>query len=166
MKNIIKKYKKLNNATKENLYELYLFQEFQDLIKEYPDVNIKNLDDVQKVLEFALSCSVFTNLDGGEIIKRILEILEARDISLNDIEELSIYELVELIINSDEEKNIKKISEFFYKGLFCMLSKQNEKYILTYDKEDDDVRVLIFNNIEELLSKVIDNDLLISEEES
>lgn len=170
MKEIIKKYYKLDNKTKEMLEALYMLNELECSICDYENVDISTLGDEETFLEIAMTCTYLTNLGPNEIIKRLLEILNCKDITLDDLDELDSNELVELMKNVDDEidqnqNDAKIIAEFIYKGLFCVLFKDNEKYILTYEK-DDDARVLIFENIEQLLAIIIQRDIVLSEAES
>lgn len=171
MKDVIKKYYKLDDETKEMLEALYMLNELECSIEDYENVEIDTLGDEEILLAIAMNCTYLTDLGPDEIIKRLLEILNCRDITVNDLNELDSDELIELMENVDDEiyekeNNSKIIAEFFYKGLFCVLFKDNEKYIITYEKKDDDVRVLIFNNIIELLSIIIQRDLVLSKAES
>lgn len=170
MKNVFKKYYKLDDETKEMLEALYMLNELECSIGDYENVEIDTLRDEEILLAIAMNCTYLTDLGPNEIIKRLLEILNCKDITINDLDELESNELIELMQNVDDEineneDNLKIIAEFIYRGLFCVLLKDNEKYILTYEK-DDDVRVLIFNNIEELLSIIIQRDIILSETES
>jgi len=169
MKNIMKIYYGLNDNTKEILGHLYMLHELESSLGDYEDINM-TLGDEEKLLDIAMNCTYLTNLAPDEIIKRLLQILNCRDITVNDLNELESDELIELMQNVDDEineneDNLKIIAEFIYRGLFCVLLKDNEKYILTYEK-DNDARVLIFNNIEQLLSIVIQRDIILSEAES
>lgn len=170
MKDIIKKYYKLDDETKEMLEALYMLNELECSIVDYENVKIDTLRDEEILLAIAMNCTYLTNLGPNEIIKRLLEILNCKDITIDDLDELKSDELIELMQDVDDEINeseddLKIVAEFIYRGLFCVLLKDNEKYILTYEK-DDDVRVLIFNNIEQLLSTVIQRDIVLSKVES
>lgn len=170
MKEIIKKYYKLDDETKEMLEALYMLNELECTMGDYENVKIDTLGDEEIILSIAMNCTYLTNLGPNEIIKRLLEILNCRDITINDLNELDSDELIELMQNVDDEinenlDNLKIVAEFIYRGLFCVLLKDNEKYILTYEK-DDDARVLIFNTIEELLAIIIQRDIVLSEAES
>lgn len=168
MKDIIKKYYGLSDDTKEMLGHLYMFHELESSLGDYENINL-NLGDEEKLLDIALHCTYLTDLAPDEIIKRLLQILNCRDMTIEDLNELEASDLIELMENVDDEinneDNLKIIAEFIYRGLFCVLLKDNEKYILTYEK-DNDARVLIFNNIEQLLSTVIQRDIILSEAES
>lgn len=167
MKNIIKRYYELDDETKELLEPLYMFHELESSMDDYENVEINNLGDEEAILEIATSCSYLTNLGSDVIIRRILEILNCSDVSINDLKELKSDELIELLQNADDNINTTKIiTEFTFNNLFCVLLKDKEKYILTYQKNNTDSRVLIFNNLEQLLSIIIQRDFILSKAES
>lgn len=168
MRNIIKKYYKLDEETKEMLEGLYMFNELEETAEDFEDVGIYNIRDKEIFLDIAMNCTYLTNLGPDEIVKRLLEILSCRDITLEDINELDTDALVELMESSDDESkesNSKIMTEFIYKDLVCLLIKSNDKYILTYIKEND-IRRLVFNSLEEILVIIIQRDLILSQEES
>jgi len=168
MKNIIKKYYKLDEETKEMLEALYMFNELETTAEDFEDVSIYNIRDKEIFLDIAMNCTYLTDLGPDKIVRRLLEILSCRDITLEDINELDTDTLVELMEGSDDESkesNSKIITEFIYKDLFCLLLKSNDKYILTYLQEND-IRRLVFNSLEEILAIIIQRDLILSQEES
>jgi len=168
MRNIIKKYYKLDEETKEMLEALYMFNELETTAEDFEDVSIYNIRDKEIFLDIAMNCTYLTDLGPDKIVRRLLEILSCRDITLEDINELDTDTLVELMEGSDDESkesNSKIITEFIYKDLFCLLLKSNDKYILTYLQEND-IRRLVFNSLEEILAIIIQRDLILSQEES
>lgn len=168
MRNIIKKYYKLDEETKEMLEGLYMFNELEETAEDFEDVGLYNIRDKEIFLDIAMNCTYLTNLGPDKIVKRLLEILSCRDITLEDINELDTDALVELMESSDDdskESNSKIMTEFIYKDLVCLLIKSNDKYILTYIKEND-IRRLVFNSLEEILAIIIQRDLILSQEES
>lgn len=168
MRNIIKKYYKLDEETKEMLEALYMFNELETTAEDFEDVGIYNIRDKEIFLDIAMNCTYLTDLGPDKIVRRLLEILSCRDITLEDMNELDTDTLVELMEGSDDESkeiNSKIITDFIYKDLFCLLLKSNDKYILTYIKEND-IRRLVFNSLEEILAIIIQRDLILSQEES
>lgn len=168
MRNIIKKYYKLDEETKEMLEALYMFNELETTAEDFEDVGIYNIRDKEIFLDIAMNCTYLTDLGSDKIVRRLLEILSCRDITLEDMNELDTDTLVELMEGSDDESkeiNSKIITDFIYKDLFCLLLKSNDKYILTYIKEND-IRRLVFNSLEEILAIIIQRDLILSQEES
>lgn len=169
MKNVIKKYHKLNGNTTEMLEELYMYHELKTALEDYENVKLKTYKEVEILLAIGMNCTYLTNLRIDEIVRRLLEILNCGDFTVNDLDKLDTNELIELMERVDDdcdENTIKVIADFFYKGLFCVLLKDKEKYILSYEKSDEESRILIFNNIVDLLSIIIQRDLILSKEES
>jgi len=155
MKNIIKKYYEMDNETKEMLEAFYMFHELESTMEDYENVNLK-LGDEETLLEMAMLCTYLTNLGPDEIIKRLLQILDCRDITVNDLIELESDELIELMQNVDDdiiedEDDLEIVKQFIYSDLFCLLLKDNYKYILICEKNNN-AKVVIFNDIEQLLS--------------
>lgn len=159
MKDIIKKYYKLDDETREDLYALYMFHEIEALLDDYEDTDIVSIADEEKLLEAAMACSLLTTLDASEIIKRLLEVLNCQDVSIIDFEELDASEILDLITETQDENTINPIEVFVERGNLRILTKENGKYILTY-QNGDDTKVLVFNNIKELVSKIVDNDII------
>lgn len=168
IKKIIKEYYKLNEETKERLEALYMLNELETTMDDYGDIDIYNMRDKEIFLDIAMNCTYLTDLGPDKIVKRLLEILSCRDITLEDINELDTDTLIELMEDSEDESkesNSQLITEFIYKNLVCLLIKSNNKYILAYIKENE-VRRLVFNSLEEILSIIIQRDLILSEDES
>lgn len=160
MRNIIKKYYKLDEETKEMLEALYMFNELETTAEDFEDVGIYNIRDKEIFLDIAMNCTYLTDLGPDKIVRRLLEILSCRDITLEDINELDTDELIELMQNEDDtmEEDLEIVKQFIYDGLFCLLLKDNNKYILISEKNNN-AKVITFNNIEQLLSIInnIDN---------
>jgi len=162
MKEIIKKYYELDDETKEMLYSMNLFHEIENQIKDCDSENIDNLGNEEKLLEIAMTCSYLTSLDGAEIIKRLIMILNCSDITIEDIINLTTDELVELISNVDDSE-IKKqpdlmlITRFTYNDLDCLFlkDKDNGNYLLTYRK-DTKTDYLVFESLEEILFLILE----------
>ncbi len=159
MKDIIKKYYKLDDEIKEDLYVLNMFHEIESLLEEYEDTDIISIADEEKLLEVALACSVLTTLDASEIVKRLLEVLNCQDVSIIDFEELDASEILELITNTEDENTSEPIEVFINNGNLRIFTKQGERYIIAYQNGDKH-KVLGFKDTEELIAKIIDNDIL------
>lgn len=163
MKNIIKKYYEMDDETKEMLEALYMFNELETTMEDYENVNM-NLGEEEALLEIAMQCTYLTNFGPDEIIKRLLQILNGRDITVDDLKELESDEVIELMQNVDDnitenEDDLEIVKQFVYDGLFCLLLKTNDKYILICEK-DNNAKVVIFNDIEQLLSILTQVDML------
>ncbi len=168
MKDLLKKYYEMTDKEKDELEDLYLLHEFQTQLKEHEDLDLE-LSDEEIIFECARTCLFYSNIQGSEIISRLLNILECQDISVNDIDDLDLKELLELLEKHEGEfkeihPDYEIIVDFIYGNFYCALMRNKEKYILVYDKEDNS-HVDIYNNLEELLKYVIKNRLL-SEGES
>ena len=120
MREIIKKYYELDDENKDLLYPMYLFHELENQLNEAETIDIYTIADEEKILNIAIDCSYITDLDGQEIIRRLLEILKCRDIEIDDILELTSEELKELILDINDKSNcnndaIQVIKKFLYK---------------------------------------------------
>ena len=163
MRNIFKKYYEMSNDTKEMLAELYMIHEFENLILEYENLDLSSMKDEETIVKIAIECWYYSNIDGGEIIRRILEILNCRDITIEDLDNNDTEYLIDLI--TEEKTDFKEylnkniiLSEFVYKNYKCAFFRDGTRLILTFEKNDY-VEVCIFNTFEEILCFVIDNKL-------
>ena len=82
MKNEFKKYYEMSKDTKEMLANLYMIHELECLLPEYENINITSMKDEETIIKVAIECWYYSNIDGGEIVRRILDILSCRDIQL------------------------------------------------------------------------------------
>ena len=169
MREFIKKYYELDDENKDLLYPMYLFHELENQLNEAETIDIYTIADEEKILNIAIDCSYITDLDGQEIIRRLLEILKCRDIEIDDILELTSEELKELILDINDKSNcnndaIQVIKKFIYKDSFCVFYKYENRYFLAFD-EGEDVNVIIFNNIEEILGNLIDSYLALDKKD-
>lgn len=163
MRNIFKKYYEMSDNTKEILGELYMIHELENLIPEYENLDISSMKDEETIVKIAIECWYYSNIDGGEIIRRILDILNCRDITVEDLVNIDTEYLIDLI--TEEETDFKEdpnkdiiLSEFIYKNYKCAFFRDGTRLILTFEKNNH-VEVCIFNTFEEILCFVIDNKL-------
>lgn len=161
MRNLFKRYYEMSNDTKEELGRLYILDELENLLPEYENIHISTMAEEEIILEKAIACWYYSNIDGGEIVRRILDVLSGRDITIEDLKTTEIEELIELI--TDDKEDFKQfpdktilISEFYYKDFKCVFFKDCSRFILTLEKNNN-VNVLTFNSINEILCFVIDN---------
>lgn len=176
MKEIIKRYYELDDETKDMLYAMSLFHELENQAKESDNEFLDNLGNEEKLLELTMICSYLTQLDGSEIIRRLIEILNCRDITIEDIDALTTDELKELILDIEDEEdkedeknpNLCLIKKFLYNDANCLFLKDTDKeeYIIVYKKHKDDknVRALTFKSLENLISLIVDIDIDINNE--
>ena len=163
MRNIFKKYYEMSKDTKEILGELYMIHELESLLPEYEELKITTLKEEEIIAKSAIECWYYSNIDGGEIVGRILNLLECEEITIEDLETMEIDELKELISEdkADFEENTCKdviLSNFIYKDYNCVFFKDKERLILTFEKNDD-VDVCIFNSLEEMLAYIVNSRL-------
>lgn len=163
MKNLFNKYYELSKQTKEILPNLYILHELESLLSEYENINIISTKDKEIIIKVALECWYYSNIDGGEVVRRILDKLNCRSITIDELLEFDTEDLINLI--TEEEKDFKEISnkniiisEFTYKNLKCAFFKDSTKLILTFERNNC-VEVCIFNSFEEILCHIIDDRL-------
>ena len=162
MKNILKKYYELDEESKEILAFLYMYQELLSTKDNYENVKIDSMYDEEILMQTIIKCWYSTNLDATNIVDKLLSILECQDISINDLKDLSIDELQELMCDNNNSNKSNIISEFIYKGFYCVFCKNNEQYILIIDKGNNssDTDVIIFNKFEDVFYPIINKHLL------
>lgn len=163
MRNIFKKYYEMKDNTKEILGELYMLNELENLLPEYENLNISSIGEEEIILKIAIECWYYSNIDGGEVIRRILDVLDCRDITVEYLANLDTEYIIELITQEDTDfkENPNKttiLSEFIYKNYKCAFFKDGTRLILTFE-QNNHVEVCIFNTFEEILCFVIDNKL-------
>lgn len=163
MKNLFKKYYELSEEMKEILPNLYILHELESLLSEYENITIISTKDKEIIIKVVLECWYYSNIDGGEVIRRILDMLNCRSITIDELLEIDTEALINLI--TEEETDFKEISnkniiisEFTYKNLKCAFFKDGTKLILTFER-DNCVEVCIFNSFEEILCYLIDDRL-------
>lgn len=165
MKNLLKKYNEMDNEIKEDLELLYIYHLFLSISKEYDDINLDEMNDQEKLVQMVLRCSYSTNLSIEDIITNILEVLNCQDITIEDLNNLEINELLDILFNVDSEEISNEnegdeiITEFTNRGYYCVFFKNKEQYFLLLI-QDSHVDILVFDNIEEILSNSVEQFLL------
>lgn len=162
MKNILKKYYELDEESKEILPFLYMYQELLSTKDNYENVKIDNMYDEEILMQTIIKCWYSTNLDAISIVDKLLSILDCQDISINDLKDLDVDELQELMCDDEDTEESDIISEFIYKGFYCVFCKNNEQYFLILDKGDNssDTDVIVFNKLEDIFYPIINKHLL------
>lgn len=160
MKELLKKYYEMNDEEKEELEDLYLLHELQMQVSEHEDLEL-TLSDEEIIFEAARFCLLYSNINGSEIISRLLDLLECRDVTIEDIDNCEIDDLIELLDRSlgdfkDFNTKDKIITDFNYKGYYCILMTNGDRYLIVYEK-DNETNVAVYNNIEEIIAYVIKN---------
>ena len=163
MKNILKKYYKLDEETKEVLPFLYMYQELISAIENFPDIKIKNMYDEEILMQTIIKCWYSTDLEVTNIVDKILSILNCQDFTIKDFENIELDELLELISDEDDAEILpeseESVLEFTCRGYHCIFFKEQDKYFLIL-VNGDDTDILIFNSIEEILGNSIEKFLL------
>lgn len=154
MKDLLKKYFELDEESREILPFLYMYDVLLTEKEEYENINIEGLADEELLMQIIVKCWFYTNLDPCEIVDKMFEILDCQDISIKDLEKLSIDELLELIIDEPTTKDSQILSEFAYRGFYCVFCKQNGQYMLIITKgEESDV--IQFSKLEDVFIPAI-----------
>lgn len=161
MKSLLKKYYKMNDKDKSDLKDLYILHELENQLVNYTDLEL-DIADEEIIFETIKDILQESNVKVSEIISRLLKLLKCGDITIDDIVENDIEEIIELITKNQKEiinAECEIIKEFIYKDFYCVFFRKGEKYILVYEK-DSISHLNIFNNFEEILVYVIKNKLL------
>ena len=163
MKNEFKKYYEMSKDTKEMLANLYMIHELECLLPEYENINISSMKDEETIIKVAIECWYYSNIDGGEIVRRILDILSCRDITVEDLSKIDTEYLIYLI--TEDETDFKEdpnktiiLSEFIYRNYKCAFFRDGTRLVLTFEKNNH-VEVCIYNTFEEILCFIIENRL-------
>lgn len=162
MKNLMKKYYEMDDEVKKDLELLYTYQVLLSLFGEYENVKIKTIGELEKLMQIIQKCMISTNFSADCIITNILEILNYQDITINDLDDLELEDLLEVLftddedveddnnedcqdkeIPNDEENKQEIIAEFTYGDYYCIFCQNKNKYLLIINKgENSDVIVL------------------------
>lgn len=159
MKDLLKKYYKLTDEQKENLPFLYMYHELLTRVKEFENVKIDNMYDEEILMQTIIKCWYSNTLDAGDIVEKLLTILNCQDITIKDFENLDIDELKELLVEDNPLNNSEIIGEFEYKGYYCVFCRSNETYLLVLN-EGEHSDVLIFDSIKDIFIKTINKHIL------
>lgn len=159
MQNILKKYYELDEESKEILPFLYMYQELLSTKDDYENIKIDNMYDEEILMQTIMKCWYSTNLDATNIVDKLLSILNCQDITISDLKDLSIDELQELMCDEESTEESDIISEFTYRGFYCIFCKSDEKYLLILNKNEK-TEVIVFNQFEDIFSAVVTNHVL------
>ena len=103
MKKIMKKYYELDEEVKDDLELLYIYQILSSLFSEYENVKIYTFEDLDKLIHIIQKCMNVTDFSVDFIITNILEILNLQDVTINDLYDLELEDLLEVLFTSNEE---------------------------------------------------------------
>lgn len=158
MRNLLEKYYKLDDESKEMLPFLYMYEAYLSIKDDYENVKIESLADEELLMQIIIKCWYSTNLDISNIVEKIFEILNCQDITLKDLENLDVDELLELLTDESPKEESQILAEFTYRGFYCVFCKCDEQYLLIITKgEESDV--IQFNNLENVFIPIINRHL-------
>lgn len=159
MKELLRKYYKMNNEEKEELENLFILHKLQKALENNKEIEF-TISEEEIIFEVARDCMKFSNISCQEIITRLLKILECGNITAYQIEDLGTNELIELLEKSG--KNFKTnnleldiVTAFLFSNFYCVLMKEKGKYMLIYEKDDGTQYLDKFSDLHELLSYII-----------
>ena len=161
MRNLLKKYYKMNDEQKNKLEDLLILHNIEIMIDKHKDLDIVILDE-EIIFDIVKNIYESTNLRIDLITNRIFDILEGSDITTDDVFSLNTDELIELISDNEEyteKEDYEIISKFVYGGFECSFVRDGKNYILVFER-DNNSHVEIFKSLEQLLGYVIKNILL------
>ena len=151
MKELLQKYYKIDNKTKEILPFLYMYDELLDELREFNNIEINNIYEEQLLMEIIIKCWYSTNLDPTEIIIRLLSIINRQKLKINDLKNIEIDELKKML-EYEEQSDI--IDEFEYNGYYCVLCKSEGKFLLIID-DGRETDVISFDSLKYPLTVMI-----------
>jgi len=173
MKSVLKKYYEMNDEVKKDLELLYVYQILLSLYGEYEGVRIKNIEELERLLEIIQKCMITTDFSVDYIITNILEVLDVKNVSIRDLYDLEIDDLHEILFSDDEEfdedycedeetsdfeENQEIIAEFIYKDYYCIFCQNKDKYLVILNKGEN-TNVIVLNGIDEMFNGTLERKL-------
>lgn len=174
MKNLMKKYYEMDDEVKKDLELLYAYQVLLSLFGEYENIKIKTIGELERLMQIIQKCMISTNFSADCIITNILEILNYQDITINDLDDLELEDLLEVLFTDDEyeendedyqdeeisdkEDNQEIIAEFTYKDYYCIFCQNRDKYLIILNKGED-TDVIVLNSIDEIFNGTMERKL-------
>lgn len=174
MKNLMKKYYEMDDEVKKDLELLYTYQVLLSLFGEYENIKIKTIGELEKLMQIIQKCMISTNFSADCIITNILEILNYQDITINDLDDLELEDLLEVLFTdeeyeendedyqdeeiSDKEDNQEIIAEFTYRDYYCIFCQNRDKYLIILNKGED-TDVIVLNSIDEMFNGTMERKL-------
>lgn len=140
MTNIFERYNMLTKEEKNELEDLYIIHLLFKNIKKY--TNIKLTKSEMKILYRKVKeCVEISNLNIKEVITRLLDMLNCADITIYNMNNLEIDEMIELLSEKDSDfKNIKAKKDIIFaittNRFYCFLIRYEEQYIIVCEKND------------------------------
>lgn len=174
MKNLMKKYYEMDDEVKKDLELLYTYQVLLSLFGEYENIKIKTIGELEKLMQIIQKCMISTNFSVDCIITNILEILNYQDITINDLDDLELEDLLEVLFTDEEyeendedcqdeetsndKNNQEIIAEFTYKDYYCIFCQNRDKYLIILNKGKD-TDVVVLNSIDEIFNGTLERKL-------
>lgn len=154
MREVIKRYYELEKETKDMLFFLYMYDELLYELKSHSNIKFRSFTEKEDLMEIIFKCWYSTKLDVTDIVYELLEILSCQDITIRDLKQLDLDELLELI-NEEKETESEIIDEFEYNGDYCVLCKNKDNFLLVIQNEDENTDALVFNSMKDALYPII-----------
>ena len=101
MKNLLKKYYEMNDKDKLKIKDLYILHELETQLLNYRELEL-DISDEEIIFETIKDILQDSNVKVSEIISRLLKLLKCGDITIDDIGENDIEELIELITKNQK----------------------------------------------------------------
>lgn len=171
MKDLLKKYYEMDSKARNDLEVLYIYHVFLALLEGYDMAKekLKKIKDIEKLIQIVQKCINFTDFSIDYIVKNIIVTINCQDVNIEDLENLTIEELIEVLFvnnNDESEKEDNKlkedgkiIAEFNYNGYYCVFCKNKNKYLLILIKNED-IDVITFDKVEEIFYSSIDKKIM------
>ena len=175
MKNLIKKYYEMDDEVKDDLELLYTYQVLISLLDEYENVKVNTIGDLEKLMSIIQKCMITTDFSADCIVTNLLEVLEVQDISIKDLYDLEIDDLLEVLFtdgNDDNDKDCQNknlpddennkqevLSEFTYGDYYCIFCQNRDKYLLIINKGENSDAIVI-NSINEIFDGTFQRKLI------
>ena len=96
MINIFEKYNRLTDEEKEDLEDLYIVHQLLKQIDKFKNLKLTNLE-LNILFKQIKKCLELSNISCKELSNRLLEMLNGVDITICEVDDLEIDELIDLL---------------------------------------------------------------------
>lgn len=167
MKNLLKKYFEMDDEVRDDLELLYTYHELLSIMGDYSEIKLVTLNELEKIMQIIQKCRYTTNLSIDCIIENMLETLNCRDITIKDLDNLSLDELLEILFSKEDDEELESsenefeelgsdddnevIADFTVENYHCIFCKNKDKYLVILIKGEDS-NVIVLNNIDEVFN--------------
>lgn len=178
MKNLLRKYFEMDDEVRDDLELLYTYHQLLSIMGDYEEIKLVTLSELEKLMQIIQKCRYTTDLSIDCIIENMLETLNCRDITIKDLDNLSIDELLEILFseenNEDDEEiesiennfeelgsddNNEVIADFTVEDYHCIFCKNKDKYLVILINGED-TNVIVLNNIDEVFNGILIKKLM------